>query len=159
MENKKVMVENLSHGRVGINVPDLRLRRIWERKGAKKPIDLHDLMEAIYDPGVEAMFKEGILGIDDMEVKIALGLEPEGATEPVNTITLTDQQRRRYLTLAPLHELKELLPKLPKEQVLSLVDYAIEHELTIMDRAELLKKATGIDIVRAVQLKKQDEED
>ena len=61
MENKKVMLINMVNRRVGIDVPDLRLSRVWERKGAKKPIDLDVLKEAFYDPGVEYLLREGIL--------------------------------------------------------------------------------------------------
>ena len=46
------MLINMVDRRVGIDVPDLRLSRVWERKGAKKPIDLDVLKEAFYDPGV-----------------------------------------------------------------------------------------------------------
>ena len=38
MENKKVMVKSEVMGRIGINLPDLKLRRTWERKGVVRPI-------------------------------------------------------------------------------------------------------------------------
>lgn len=158
MENKKVIVENLSNGRVGINIPDLRLKRIWERKGVKKPIDFETLQQAIYDPGVEFMFKEGILYIDDMDVKIALGLEPEDAKEPENIIILSDQQKRRLLTVAPIQELKDMMNKISNEQKQSLVDFAIENELTNMDRCEILKQFTQVNVIRAVELNRKNKE-
>ena len=158
MENKQVLVENLSNGRVGINIPDLRLKRIWERKGVKKPIDFETLQQAIYDPGVEFMFKEGILYIDDMDVKIALGLEPEDAKEPENIIILSDQQKRRLLTVAPIQELKDMMNKISNEQKQSLVDFAIENELTNMDRCEILKQFTQVNVIRAVELNRKNKE-
>ena len=36
MENKKVMIENCVNHEVGIVLPELGIRRTWERKGAKK---------------------------------------------------------------------------------------------------------------------------
>ena len=103
---EKVKVVNLISSRVNIDVPDVRLKRVWEQKGAIKAIPFDQLEEALYDPGVEALFREGILGIKDLETKKKLGLEPEDATEPVNIITLDDTQRKRYLTAMPLHEFK-----------------------------------------------------
>ena len=49
MENRKVIIENMTNSRVGIDIPELRLMRIWEKKGVKKPVDFDILKEAIYN--------------------------------------------------------------------------------------------------------------
>lgn len=155
--DKKVKVVSLVSQRVVLTVPDLRLRRVWERKGAVAVIPFEQLEEAMYSPGVENLFKNGILGIDDMETKIALGLEPEGAKAPVNIITLNDEQRKRYLTVMPLHEFKEEIKKLPIEQINELAAYAIEHEILDFDKSEIIKKYVDVDIMRAVKLNRDDQ--
>lgn len=155
--DKKVKVVSLVSQRVVLTVPDLRLRRVWERKGAVAVIPFEQLEEAMYSPGVENLFKNGILGIDDMETKIALGLEPEGAKTPVNIITLNDEQRKRYLTVMPLHEFKEEIKKLPIEQINELAAYAIEHEILDFDKSEIIKKYVDVDIMRAVKLNRDDQ--
>ncbi len=155
---KKVKVVNLISSRVNINVPDIRLSRVWEKKGAVKVIPFEQLEEALYNPGVEALFREGILGIDDLEVKKKLGLEPEDATEPVNIIVLDDDQRKRYLTVMPTVEFKSKLQELPLEQVRELAQYAIENEIANFDKAEIIKKMIGTDIIGSIQLNKADKE-
>lgn len=155
--DKKVKVASLVSQRVVLTVPDLRLRRVWERKGAVATIPFEQLEEAMYNPGVENLFRNGVLGIEDMEVKIALGLEPEGAKEPVNIITLNDDQRKRYLTVMPLHEFKEKIKELPVEQINELAAYAIQHEILDFDKAEEIKKYVDIDIMRAVKLNRDDQ--
>lgn len=157
MENK-VKVVNLISSRVNINIPDIRLNRIWERKGAVKVIPFDQLEEAMYNPGVEALFREGILGIDDLEVKKALGLEPDDATEPVNIIVLNDTQRKRYLTVMPTSEFKAKVKELPIEQVRELAKYAIDNEIAAFDKAEIIKKMIGTDIIGTIQLNKADTE-
>jgi hypothetical protein len=154
--DKKVKVASLVSQRVVLTVPDLRLRRVWERKGAVVTIPFEQLEEAMYNPGVENLFKNGVLGIDDMEVKIALGLEPEDAKTPVNIITLNDDQRKRYLTVMPLHEFKEALTKLPIEQINELAAYAIEHEILDFDKSAEIKKYVDVDIMKAIQLNRDD---
>ena len=154
--DKKVKVVSLVSQRVVLTVPDLRLRRVWERKGAVVTIPFEQLEEAMYNPGVENLFKNGVLGIDDMEVKIALGLEPEDAKTPVNIITLNDDQRKRYLTVMPLHEFKEALTKLPIEQINELAAYAIEHEILDFDKSAEIKKYVDVDIMKAIQLNRDD---
>ena len=154
--DKKVKVVSLVSQRVVLSVPDIRLRRVWERKGAVATIPFEQLEEAMYSPGVERLFTNGILGIDDMEIKIALGLEPEDAKQPVNIITLTDDQRKRYLTVMPLHEFKEEIKKLPIEQINELAAYAIEHEILDYDKSEIIQKYIDVDIMRAVKLNRDD---
>ena len=156
--NEKVKIRSLVSGRVFITVAEARLRRVWERKGAVKIIDFDTLQEIIYDPGVEAMFKEGMLAIDDMEVKIALGLEPEGATEPQNIIILDEQKMKRLMSFMPFVEFKAELKGIPKEQICELARYAIQNELIDIDKSDYIKQITGIDIIKTVSLNRQDKE-
>lgn len=157
--NKKVKVTALVDGTIGITDPDLRFRRDWNQKGATRLIDFDVLEELIYNPGVEYMFKEGILGIDDMEVKVALGLEPEGAVEPQNIIVFDDNMKKRLLAFMPFVEFKENVDKAPREQVFALVDYAIDNELVDMDKCNYLQEKTQIDILSAIQLRRQENEE
>ena len=156
--NKKVIIENKINSRVVIDVPSLNLRRIWESKGAKKPIDLEILEQAIYDPGVEYLFKEGILYIEDMDAKIQLGLEDEGATKPTNIVILSDLDKKKYLTVIKLDDFKKKIAKMNREQLLDLTDFAIQNECIDLDKCEFLKKETGIDIVKAIQLNRSAKE-
>ena len=155
MENKKVTIENLINSIVSINVPELRLSRTWEKKGAKKTIDLEVLKEAIYDPGTEYMFKQKILYIDDKDVRIELGLEEPDSNEEY---ILTDKQKKRYLTTLPVSELKQVLPTLGAGQVQDLIDYAVENNIVDFERSEIIKKFTNKDIIKMVQFKREKEE-
>ncbi|MBR4155400.1 MAG: hypothetical protein IKU01_01675 [Bacteroidales bacterium] len=159
MENKQVFLTSTSKAYVVIDIPDLHLKRLWEKKGAKKPIAFDILQQAIYDPSVEYLLNQGILVIDDMDVKIALGLEAEDVKETgkVNLIALSDSDMERYMTVMPIYEFKEKIKELKKEQIFALTDYAIEHELTNMEKCDILKGYTEIDIIRAVQLNRDNE--
>lgn len=156
--DKKVIVESMTNATVGVHVPDIRLHVNWERKGAKKPVSFELLQQAMYDPGVEYMFKEGMLYIDDMEAKIALGLEPEDAKEPQNIIVLDDKQRRRYLTVMPLADFKTAMGTLPSEQIKALVDFAVQNEIIDMEKDKVLQELTGVNIVKAIELNRLDKE-
>ena len=155
MENK-VKIVSLVSGRVVLSVPELRLKRVWDKKGAVKIIPFDQLQEALYEPGVTELFEGGCLGIDDMEQKIALGLEPEGAEEPVNIITIDDAQRKRYLTVLPCVEFKEKIKELPHEQIEELANFAIENEIADFEKSEVLRQYTGKDIIGAIKLNRDD---
>ena len=145
--------------RVGINLPDLKLKRTWEKRGVVRPIPFEELEQALFEPGVEYMFKQGILAIDSMEDKIALGLEEEGTTTPTNIIVLTEAEMDRYWKVLPFIEFKQKLTGLPKEQIQNLVDHAIDKEYTDINKCEYIKEKMEIDIIRAIQLNRQAKEE
>jgi hypothetical protein len=154
----KVKVRSLVSCRVILSDPELRVHRVWEKKNTIKIIPLEQLEQLIYEPGVMDLFTDGVLGIDDMEVKIHLGLEPDGAEKPVNIIILDDAQRERYLRNMPAHEFKQKVKELPTEQQMELVQYAIEHEIADFEKAEFLEKLTDINIISAIKLNRDDKE-
>lgn len=156
---KKIKIKSLTNGKVVIKNDDLRVKRTWERKGAIKTIDFDVLEELIYDPGVEYMFKQGILDIEDLAVKKALGLEPEDATEPVNIIIFDDQKMDRLMTRMPFSEFKTEIKKAPIEQIRSLVEYSIEKEYTNFEKCEFLKDIVHVDIINAIKLKRSAQEE
>ena len=155
--DKKVKVTNLVSRRVNITLLEMRFRRIWETKGAVRTIPFDELEEAMYNPGVEALFRNGVLGIEDMSVKKELGLEPEDAEEPVNIIVLSDQQRKRYLTVLPLPEFKEKVKELSRDQIKELAKFAIDNELIDFEKDSYIKELIDIDIIGSIQLNKADE--
>lgn len=157
--DEKICVVSTVNGNIGITVPQLNFRKEWARKGAKVLLKKEILEEALYDPGVEYMFNNGMLYIEDLEAKKILGLEPEDAKEPENIIVLNDKQMKRYLSVAPTKELKDILKKLSPEQRKNLVDFAIENNITDIERCNILEEATGINVLNAIILKRKQEED
>lgn len=85
MEKTRIMVKNLTHGRVVLVEPTTRIRIEWGKKGEKKPVPMDKLKEAIWTTGVMNLFKDGILGIDEpdaFEIYKELGLEsPEAKNQ------------------------------------------------------------------------------
>ena len=161
MENKQVELISMVDAYVGIDVPDLHLKRLWERKGAKKKIPFEVLKEAIYDPSVDYLLRQGILYIEDLDVKIELGLEDEEAKEPgaqLKIQVLKDEEINRLLTVVPIYDFKKKIKELTKEQVQSVVDYAVTHEITNFEKCEYLKELTEFDIIRTVQLNHDEKE-
>jgi hypothetical protein len=135
----------------------MHFRRVWERKGAKKPVDLEILKEIIYEPGVERMFRQGILYIEDMPAKIELDLEEEGTEFPTNIVVLTDAQRKILLSeQIGFEKFREICNGISKQELINLVDYAIEKELINMDKCRYLKIKTGRDIIKTIENNKEE---
>lgn len=151
----KVMVTSMVNGTISV----LSLnRRVWSKKGQKLPISKDTLREAIYNPGVEYMFKNGILYIDDMDFKIELGLEPEGAKAPTQIIPMDDKYLNRVLKLMPISEMKKVIDSMTSVQKQELVDYAAHQSDVALDRIRVVSEKCGVDVLKSIELNRQKEE-
>lgn len=158
MMNDKVIVTSMVNGLISINRPEHRLVKVWPQKGTKLPVEKDALREAIYEPGVEYMFKNGMLYIDDMDFKIELGLEEEGAKEPTAIIPVDEKYLERVLKKMPLFEMKNVVKNMNAEQKHELLDYAAEQSDIQMDRISAIREITGTDLFKVIELKKQRED-
>ena len=156
MELTKGTVTNTTNHSVLIELPESKFRRTWQKEASMK-VDLEILREAIYDTGFKAFIDEGVLFIEEKEIRVELGLEEEDAEEPFITI-LKPAQMTRLIKAATIDEFKSTLGEITKEQALSLVDLAISEKSISMDKLMALKEKTGIDVVKAIELERQNEE-
>ena len=163
MDDKKVAVISKTNAQVTLSLPEYKFERTWAKKNSKILINKEMLAEAMFDPGVEYLFKQGLLYIEDMDIKKDLNLEDPDATEPENIIVLNDSQMRRLLTVAPVNEMKSVAKKMGKEQLNEFAQFAIELGDISLERSEIIKeiaKRYGIelDVARSILLRKQAEE-
>ena len=156
MELTKGTVTNTTNHSVLIQLPDIKFRRTWQKDSSIK-VDIEVLREAIYDTGFKAFIDEGVLFIEEKEIRVELGLEEEDAKKPFIT-RLKPMQMTRLIKAATIDEFKSTLSEITKEQALSLVDLAISEKSISMDKLMALKKKTGIDVVKAIELERQNEE-
>ena len=157
MELTKGTVTNTTNHSVLIELPESKFRRTWQKDSSIK-VDLEILREAIYDVGFKAFIDEGVLFIEEKEIRVELGLEEADAEKPFITI-LKPAQMTRLIKAASIEEFKTILGEITKEQALSLVDMAIKEKSISMDKLVALKEKTGIDVVKAIELERQNEED
>ena len=157
MELTKGTVTNTTNHSVLIQLPESKFRRTWQKESSIK-VDLEILREAIYDTGFKAFIDEGVLFIEEKEIRVELGLEEEDSEKPFITI-LKPAQMTRLIKAASIEEFKTILGEITKEQALSLVDMAIKEKSISMDKLVALKEKTGIDVVKAIDIERQNEED
>ena len=151
--NEKVIVTSMVSGNVGLTLPHLRFVKTWPKKDTKLPIDKEILREAIYDAGVEYMFKNGILYIEDMDFKIELGLEEEGAKMPTAIVPLDEKYLERVLKRMPVAEMRKVIKEMNSNQVRELIDYACGQNDIQIDRVNAIKEITGTDLFKVIELK------
>ena len=105
------------------------------------------------------MLKDGDLYIEDMEVKKALGLEPDDAKEPENIIVLNENKMLFLMKTASIDVFKDTLSKVSQEQVYNLAQYAIDHQINDFEKADILKQITGRDITKSILLERENKVD
>ena len=153
--NDKVIVTSMVSGNVGLTLPHLRVNKTWPKKGTKLPVEKEILREAIYEPGVEYMFKNGILYIEDMDFKIELGLEAEGAKVPTAIVPVDEKYLERLLKRMPVAEMKQAIKGMNDNQKREMIEYASEQNDIQLDRLSAIKELTGTDLFKVIELKRQ----
>lgn len=151
MKENMVMVKSASDCTIVIDLPNLQFRREWKRRDAVYPIDRDLLEQAFYEPAVEYLIRNGLLIVEDKQFLFDVGminaLEEES---PVKE--LTEKEIKKLLKYTPVKELTDELKKLSPVQLEELGNYAIEHyEDVANDRLTILNKATGKDMLKAIQ--------
>lgn len=151
----KVMVTSMVGGTISVSALN---HRVWNKKGQKLPVSKDILREAIYEPGVEYMFKKGILYIEDMDFKIELGLEAEGTKVPTEILPMDEKFMNRVLKLMPVPEMKTTIDKMTMVQKQELVDFAVKQNDISLDRINIVSSKCGVDILKTISLVQQKEE-
>lgn len=150
--NEKVMVTSMVGGTISASSLE---HRVWNKKGQKLPVSKDVLREAIYEPGVEYMFKNGILYIDDMDFKIELGLESEGTKDPTQILPMDDKYLNRVLRLMPVVEMKAAIDRMSIVQKQELVDYASKQNDIQLDRLAVISEKCNVDILKTIELNRK----
>lgn len=151
----KIFVTSMVYGTVGVSSPTLRRRYEWQRKGAKVKVPYGDLEDLVYDPGFEYMIRNGILYIEDMDVKVALGLEDEDSEE-LNIKILTDTEIEALLKPEKRLVLEKTMKENSLEQNKIIAQYAIEHGLTDTSINDIIKKYSEIDVIKTISFGKEE---
>ncbi len=154
----KVKVISSVNGRCVVNNRDLQLKRVWQGRGDVVTFTAEQIEQLMFDPAFSNMVNSGMLYIEDMEVKKAIGLEPEDAESPTR-ILMDEKTLQRFWKNMPLSQFKIETQKLTKVQLNILAEYAIHHgnDGTI-DKANYLTEISNYNILKGIELEKQSQE-
>lgn len=149
MSDRKVLVRNVSNGSVTIYLPNENFRRTFENRGAKVSVPFDILFEGLSESGVEVLFKDGYLMIDNKQDRIDLGLE-EADEEIFAEKVKSDEEILAILRTREPIKIKALLEGLAIEQKKNVAILAIKNKITDYGTVELIKRMTSIDVAKAV---------
>lgn len=154
-----VKVRSATDVTVSLFDPTIPIRKIWEKRGSIVPIERDKLIQLYYNSSLRDALLNGTLVIEDKGFLYEVGhiSDPD---EFISTVELTPALMKRCISVMPVTELKNTLKTLSKYQIEELAEYAItNHNDLRMDRIDLLSKASGKDILKAIELYRKAQED
>ena len=154
----KIKVISAVDGRCVVNNRDLGIRRQWQGRGASVTFTKEQIEGLMYDPAFSNMVKEGYLYIEDMDFKKEIGIEPEDAESPT-IILMNEKELNRFWKIMPFSQFKIEVQTLTKQQITSLAEYAIKHGSDgSIDKANYLTTISGYNILKGIELERQNQE-
>ena len=153
-----VKIRSTTDGTISLYDPTIPVRKVFERRGAVAIVEKDKLIQMYFNSSLEGALRGGLLAIDDKEFLYEVGYITE-KDEKVEQLDLTPALMKRCIGVMPIAELSSLLKKMSVAQVQELADFAVlNHTELRMDRIDLLSKASGKNILKAIELHRADQE-
>lgn len=134
---------NQQSGSIGYTVD--KVSRVWQFPGSMKKIRMEELYDAWNLRGGRILFTSGALLIKDSEAREALGLEP------LDKYVLTNEETIELLKNKESSELEDVLQYCSNFVLEKIVEAAVTIPISDMGKANLIKKYSGIDIIKLIQ--------
>ena len=153
-----IKIRSATDSTVSLYDPTIPVRKVLEKKGAVAIIEKDKLIQLYFNSSLETALRAGMLVIDDKDFLYEVGYITD-KDEAVQGIELTPTLLKRCIGVMPIAELTQTLKKMSRYQIQELVEYAIENNQDLkMDRIDLLSKISGKNILKAIELRKADQE-
>ena len=153
-----VKIRSTTDGTISLYDPTIPVRKVFERRGAVAIVEKDKLIQMYFNSSLEGALRGGLLAIDDKEFLYEVGYITE-KDEKVEQLELTPALMKRCIGVMPIAELSSLMKKMSVAQVQELADFAVlNHTELRMDRIDLLSKASGKNILKAIELHRADQE-
>lgn len=138
--------------------PTIPIRKTFAKRGAVVTVERDKLIQFYFSSSLEDALRNGSLVIEDKDFLYEVGYITD-VEEKVNTYELTPTLMKRCIGVMPLAELVSELKKMSLDQIKELADFAVlNHNELKMDRIDVLSKASGKNILKAIELHRADQE-
>lgn len=152
-----IKVRSASDATVVVSSPSTMMNKTWNKRNSFHLIPRDTLLQTYYNSCLERLVTKGILVIEDKEFLREVGLLEE---ETPVIMELTEAVMKKAISAMPLWEFEQTLGKLSNHQISDLANYAVQHYAELkMDRIEILGKASGKNILKAIELYRAAQED
>ncbi len=148
----KVEVKNISTGQVGFLSEYAKKERYWPKPGDIRPLTFEELQHALlYQSGVRALFTNGLLYIEDAEVRQEL------LSEETYVKILSLEEMEEALR-GGLSAIKAAVKNSAKENRQKLAMLAYEKRIMDLDIINYLTEISGINIMALINERREKEQ-
>lgn len=154
---RMVTFKNMTTGTFVINEPAYGIRRVFNAKGAIQTIPFEIVEQLLWSEGFRNCIDNGMIYIENMQDKIDLGLEEPETTEPTN-IKILSPERMKAILSSPMEDFLKEIDGCPMEQIRLLAEYAADNNFVEVDKVDVIKKLTGLDIINMISRRRQAED-
>ena len=152
-----IKIRSASDSIVVINSPETMMVKTWNKKGAFHFVARDVLLQTYYNSSLEYLVTNGLLVIEDKDFLTEVGLLVE---EESIVVELTESLLKKCISSMPLWEFNKTIEQLSPYQIDDLVAYAVKNASELkMDRIEILSKASGKNILKAIELHRAAQEE
>lgn len=145
LDNKELIkVSNISDGPVVYSVPELRVRREFQR-GETKQIPVEELIALHYTTGGMVLIRE-FLSVDSDELLMSFGIIPEPEYK------WTAQDVKELLLNGSLEQLQDCLEFAPAGIVETVKDMAVSLKINDMSKRQTIQNFTGFNVSKGIDL-------
>jgi hypothetical protein len=148
-DNMMVEVINNSTGSVSYFSELSRIHRKWDKPESKKKVSLEELRELVSASGGYELL-ENFLLIKDIDVREELGL-------PVNKEYMLDDKEIKALLKKSVDTIEATLENTSESIREKIAQAAIDTKLSDLEKLDVIKEHSGVDVLFAIQEKKEDE--
>ena len=153
-----VKVRSTTDSTISLYDPTIPVRKILEKRGAIVTIERDKLIQLYFNSSLESALRNGTIVIEDKDFLYEVGYITD-KEEKIEQLELTPNYMKRCIGVMPIAELAAALKKMSKQQIQTLADFAVLNHVDLrMDRIDLLTKASGKNILKAIELHKADQE-
>lgn len=143
-ETTLVDVTNLSGSPVVYRVPELNVRRVFN-KGETKKVAVKELRALEYLPGGNVLIRE-YLSIANDELLQEFGIIPEPEYH------WTEKDVRELLLTGSLARLQDCLDYAPVGVIDQVKDLAVSLQINDMSKRQAILEATGLNVTKAIEI-------
>lgn len=145
----KITVKNISSATVVLSVPEISFNRSLA-PGRVVPITQEDYDNLVFDPGVQNMIRGGYIKFEGLE---------EGTELEVNTAGIKEKgEIEKMLISRDIAAFAKFIPTASPAAKETIVQCAVENNITDNAFTALIKKYCGIDVINSISIKHQAEE-
>lgn len=145
----KITVKNISSATAVLSVPEIKFNRSLT-PGRAIPITQEQYDDLLFDAGIQTMVRNGYIRFEGVE---------EGAEVEVNEEAIKDKATiEEMMSNRDISAFARFIPGASPAAKDTIVQYAVENNITDNAFTALIKKYCNVDIINAITIKHQSEE-